>query len=88
MSMTRDKIIAAQAEAARFIKVGNEALSRLNAEAQHRDDFYNTREKQGYDGPRPAEGSSPYDYSYGSKETGALRRASLDLTRCLAELRK
>ncbi|NWL34451.1 hypothetical protein [Paenarthrobacter nitroguajacolicus] len=28
------------------------------------------------------------DHSWGSAETGALRRASLDLTRNLAELRK
>lgn len=88
MSMTRDKIIAAQAEASRFIKAANEALSRLNAEAKNRDDYYNARAQQGYDGPRPAEGLSLFDYSYGSKETGALRRASLDLTRNLAELRK
>lgn len=30
----------------------------------------------------------PDDHSWGSAETGALRRASLDLTRNLAELRK
>lgn len=88
MSMNREKITAAQAEASRFIKAANEALSRLNLEATKRDDWYDVRAKQGYDGPRPAKGISPSDYSYGSKETGALRRASMDLTRTLAELRK
>lgn len=34
-----------------------------------------------------AAGHRPYKY-YGSKESGALRRASLDLTRVLAEMRK
>ena len=28
------------------------------------------------------------DYAYGTKESGAVRRASLDLTRALAELRR
>jgi hypothetical protein len=29
-----------------------------------------------------------HHYFYGSKETGALRRASMDLTRALADLRR
>lgn len=33
-------------------------------------------------------GYKPVDKYYGSKESGALRRASLDLTRALAEMRK
>lgn len=88
MSMTRDKIIAAQAEASRFIKAGNEALSRLNAENEDRNHWYEQRHNAGIDEPHPPTEPQPYDYSYGSKETGALRRASLDLTRTLAELRK
>ena len=30
----------------------------------------------------------PYDHSHGSRETGALRRRSMDLTRALADLRR
>ena len=88
MSMTRDKIIAAQAEASRFIKAGNAALSQLNAESQRRDEWNTYREERGISEPRPPAGPQPDDYSYGSAETGALRRASMDLTRTLAELRK
>lgn len=88
MSMTRDKIIAAQAEASRFIKAGNAALSQLNAESQRRDEWNTYREERGISEPRPPAGPQPDDYSYGSAETGALRRASMDLTRSLAVLRK
>ena len=88
MSMTREKIIAAQAEAGRFIKAGNAALSQLNAESQRRDEWNAYREEQGINEPRPPAGPQPNDYSYGSAQTGALRRASMDLTRTLAELRK
>lgn len=88
MSMTREKIIAAQAEASRFIKAGNAALSQLNAENQSRDEWNTYRAEQGIVEARPASGPQPHDYSYGSAETGALRRASMDLTRTLAELRK
>jgi hypothetical protein len=33
-------------------------------------------------------GNNEYAISYGSKETGAVRRASMDLTRALAEMRR
>ena len=88
MSMTREKIIAAQAEASRFIKAGDAALSQLNAESQRRDEWNAERYAAGISEPTPPPGPQPDDYSYGSKETGALRRASLDLTGTLAELRK
>lgn len=88
MTMTRSKIEGAKAEAQRFIEAADAALARLDVEAKRRDEHYDYLAQRGHDGPRPAEGTSPYDYSYGSKETGALRRASLDLTRNLAELRK
>lgn len=88
MSMTRGKIIEAQAEASRFIKAANEALSQLNEESRRRDEWNTYREAQGISEPRPPAGPQPDDYSYGSADTGALRRASMDLTRTLAELRK
>ncbi len=88
MSMTRDKIIAAQAEASRFIRAGNAALSKIDAENECRDKWNADRQARGISEPYPPRGPQPHDYSYGSKETGALRRASLDLTRTLAELRK
>lgn len=36
---------------------------------------------------READGGAKW-LLYGSKESGAVRRSSLDLTRCLAEMRK
>jgi hypothetical protein len=33
-------------------------------------------------------GNNEYAISYGNKETGAVRRASMDLTRALAEMRR
>ncbi|QIG58539.1 hypothetical protein PQE18_gp61 [Arthrobacter phage DrSierra] len=86
--MTRAQIKAAQAEARRFIKAADEALARLDEEVARRDQSYDVRGKLGYDGPRPAPGASPDDYSYGSAATGTLRRRSMDLTRTLADLRR
>lgn len=74
MSMTRQKIEAAQAEARRFLEAADAALARLDEE--------NTRRIY----PQP--GPTPDDYSYGSAATGALRRRSMDLTRSLADLRR
>lgn len=77
MSMTRNKIEDAIEEARRFIVRAQAALERLDVEKSgygYRDDSVWKRK--------------PADYSYGSAETGALRRTSLDLTRTLAELRK
>ena len=87
MSMTRNKVEAAVTEARRFIRAADGALAQLDLEEQRRDDWHDHRERLGADGPRPAPVSSACDYSYGSRQTGALRRASLDLTRNLAELR-
>jgi hypothetical protein len=33
-------------------------------------------------------GNNEYAISYGNKETGAVRRASMDLTRALADMRQ
>lgn len=76
MSMYRGKIEAAKAEAEAFIGSCKEALARLD----HENSGYGYREE-----PKAASHS---DYSFGSPETGALRRKSMDLTRTLAELRK
>ena len=72
MTMYRGKIENAKREAEDFIGACHEALARLDKE----------NEWKGRDFPSPA------DYSFGSAETGALRRKSTDLTRTLAELRK
>ena len=88
MSMTRNKIEESITEARRFIVTAKAALERLNAENEGRDSRADDMARMGFDGPRIAPGaSSPGDYSYGSAETGALRRHSLDLTRTLARLR-
>ena len=77
MSMTRNKIEASIAEARRFIVKSQAALERLDVE------------KSGYGYPENSVWKrQPSDHSWGSAETGAPRRASLDLTRTLAELRK
>lgn len=71
--MYRGKIERAKTEAEDFIGSCNEALARLDME---------NGTWKGRDFPSIA------DYSFGSPETGALRRKSMDLTRTLAELRK
>lgn len=78
MSMTRADIISARREAQNFIKKCDDALDQLNREVKNRIDFYEFDEHK----PKPS------DYSFGSKQTGALRRSSLDLSRSLSELRK
>jgi hypothetical protein len=89
MSMDRRKIEESIKEARRFIVTAQAAIERLNYENAERDARADDRARRGFDGPRIAPGSSsPGDYSYGSPETGALRRHSMDLTRKLAELRK
>ena len=79
MSMTRSKIEAGMTDAIRFIEKSKKALARLDKEAQEREGRRMTPSVTKF---------SPHDYSYNSPETAALRRASLDLTRTLAELRK
>ncbi|UVK63583.1 hypothetical protein SEA_JANEEMI_63 [Arthrobacter phage Janeemi] len=86
--MNRAQILAAQAEARRFVQAADVALARLDEEVARRDQSYDVRAKHGYDGPRPAPGASPDDYSFGSAATGTLRRRSMDLTRSLADLRR
>ncbi|WIC90213.1 hypothetical protein SEA_VROOMVROOM_63 [Arthrobacter phage VroomVroom] len=88
MSMTRDKIEEAMAEATRFLQAADEALAKLDQEVADRDDRYASAAAQGYayavdhdPGPKPS------DYSYGSAATGTLRRRSMDLTRALSKLR-
>ena len=88
MSMTRAKIEKSITEARRFIVKAQSALERLDAEKEDRNLWYARRHAMGIDEPTPPNENTPDDYSYGSPETGALRRASLDLTRNLAELRK
>jgi hypothetical protein len=79
MSMYRGKIENAKREAEDFIGTCNEALARLDKE--------NERVPWGEPRDKPRQPSIA-DYSFGSAETGALRRKSMDLTRTLAELRK
>lgn len=57
----------------------DDALRRLDLEVEHRNK---------YDRDGTIRDASAGDYSYGSRETGALRRRSMDLTRLLAELRR
>lgn len=79
MSMTRSKIEATITGAQQFITAAQSALERLDAERGTYD--YQARVNV----ERPKTGG---DYSYGSAESGTLRRKSMDLTRTLAELRK
>jgi len=88
MSMDRQTIEDSITQAREFIVAGQAALERIDAETEERDVRYDLLASHGFDGPRPARGPSYSDYSSGSKETGALRRKSMDLTRKLAELRK
>lgn len=88
MSMTRNKIEASIEEARRYLNTAQAALRRLDAEKEARNEWYEQRYSAGIDEPQPSPDTGPGDYSYGSPETGALRRHSMDLTRVLAELRK
>ena len=86
--MTRQNIEESIKEARRFIVTAQAAIERLNGEKEARNDWYEERFAQGIDEPQPPIERQPEDYSYGSPETGALRRHSMDLTRKLAELRR
>lgn len=88
MSMNRQTIKEAKAEAQTFIKACDEALARLDAENDDRAQWYAERHASGIDEPTPSPGPHPHDHSYGSKQTGTLRRKSMDLTRILATLRR
>jgi hypothetical protein len=67
--------LLAQAEAKRFLSALEEAIAREKSEGGAEE--YKERSKTKYANLAP-----------GTKEAGTLRRASLDLTRALAELRK
>lgn len=87
MSMTRAKIEGSIQDARRFIVTAQAAVERLNAENEGRAEWYGARHAAGIDEPQPSIDRTPDDYSYGSPETAALRRHSMDLTRSLAALR-
>jgi hypothetical protein len=86
--MTRKNIEESIKEARRFIVTAQAAIERLDSEKEGRKEWYEYRAKRGIDEPHPPVENTPHDYSYGSPETGALRRHSMDLTRKLAELRR
>ena len=88
MSMNRQTIEDSIELAREFVAASHLALQRLDTENDNRDERYAERHAAGIDEAYPPTGPQPHDYSYGSKETGALRRKSMDLTRKLAELRK
>jgi len=88
MSMDRKTINEAIKQAREFNVAALAALERIDAENNERDRRYAERNAAGISEPTPAPGPQPHDHSWGSKETGALRRKSMDLTRKLAELRK
>jgi len=83
MPMTRAKIEKARKAALEFVARCELLLIKLDSNLTSQQ--YNSQEgkwesKEG----KPA----PHDHSWGSKESGALRRNSMDLTRTLADLRK
>jgi len=88
MSMDRQTIEASMKQARQFLTAGRLAIERLDAENDERQACYAERRAAGINEPTQPSGPQPHDRSYGSKETGALRRSSMDLTRKLAELRK
>ena len=72
-----DQMEIVQVEIERYLAAANAATSRLNTDhADRLKQFPNTKI------------SGTGSVSFGSSETGALRRASLDLTRALAVLRE
>ncbi|WP_028265918.1 hypothetical protein [Arthrobacter sp. MA-N2] len=79
MSMTRGKIELTKAAARSLIIACDALLERLDAERVR----YDHQAKRNVTRPK-----SDGDYSYGSPESGALRRRSMDVTRILADLRK
>lgn len=76
--MSPHKLEVAISEARRFL---GRALLLQMADEKHR-----AWEKQNPD--KPSYENPIIDPFYGSKESGAVRRSSMDLTRALAELRK
>lgn len=86
--MNRSQIEASKQLAKEFIKAADAALGRLDAENEQRDEWNAIRFERGINEATPPPGPQPSDYSFGSPETGALKRRSMDLTRSLAVLRK
>lgn len=86
--MNRSQIEASKQLAQEFITAADAALGRLDAESERRDEWNDARQARGISEPYPPNGPQPDDYSFGSPETGALKRRSMDLTRSLAVLRK
>jgi len=80
--MNRGQIEASKQLAKEFIKAADAALGRIDSEQLERIERWKL---DGLDGRFERRST---DYSYGSSETGAVRRKSMDLTRSLAELRK
>lgn len=79
MAMTRKTLEEARAEAERFLEACQNVLIDLDMELEW--DGYRRRDE-------PAEPTPQDRPSRNYKNSGALRRASMDLTRKLAELRK
>lgn len=79
MSMTRAKIEATKAAARTVIAACDALLERLDSERSR----WDYQEQRNIVRPK-----DPNDHSWGSPESGTLRRKSMDLTRTLAELRK
>lgn len=85
MSMTLDKIKATRALAVQFIADADALAAKLHDD--HNPKRWNDSTLRWEE---PAASTCPPGdaYSYGSRESGQLRRRSMDLTRSLAELRK
>jgi len=75
--MNIEQIQKAETEAKRFIKAAREAEQRIS------NDFFAYYEKSGVG---PEKNMMPWTVT--SRETAACRRASMDLTRALADLRR
>jgi hypothetical protein len=83
MPMTRGKIERAREAALQFVAHCELMLIRLDEDLGR--PRYDSDKREWVAGDIPP---SPSDHSWGSKESGALRRKSMDLTRTLADLRK
>lgn len=84
MPMTRVKIEKAREAALKFVAHCELLLIRLDEDVKNRGEYDPETKTQVYGRVKPA----PHDHSWGCKESGALRRNSMDLTRMLADLRR
>lgn len=80
--MNRGQIEASKQLAQEFIKTADAALARIDTEQLERIERWKANGDDGRFEKRST------DHSWGSPETGALKRKSMDLTRSLAVLRK